>query len=99
MAAALREAFALVTCPICARQVESAFINAHIDSGCQKHGRKPQQQQPPPGSARRRPAEEDEGTSPPPATLPSGATLRGLAYANSSAFLGVRFAQPPVFFA
>ena len=30
------------------------------------------------------------------ATLPSGATLRGLAYANSSAYLGVRFAQPPV---
>ena len=37
MAAALREAFALVTCPICARQVESAFINAHIDSGCLKY--------------------------------------------------------------
>lgn len=30
------------------------------------------------------------------ATLPSGATLRGLAYANSSAYLGIRFAQPPV---
>ena len=30
------------------------------------------------------------------ATLPSGATLRGLSYANSSAYLGVRFAQPPV---
>ena len=30
------------------------------------------------------------------ATLPSGATLRGVSYANSSAYLGVRFAQPPV---
>ena len=71
MAAALREAFALVTCPICARQVESAFINAHIDSGCQKHGRKPQHQASP-GSARRRPpaAEDEEGTSPPPAKQP-----------------------------
>lgn len=39
-AAALREAFAAVSCPICTQSVEACFINKHIDSGCHKHGAK-----------------------------------------------------------
>jgi hypothetical protein len=33
----LREVFGEVTCPICSRIVQQAFINSHIDSGCTRH--------------------------------------------------------------
>ena len=36
--AALRKAFATVSCPACDHSVEAPFINAHLDSGCRKYG-------------------------------------------------------------
>ena len=39
-AAALRKAFATVSCPACNHSVEAPFINAHLDSGCRKYGRR-----------------------------------------------------------